>query len=295
MNINAMKKAATFGIDFAIKLFGLLFLFLITTFQSNAYANTNWNKVKDDISLAAYLTDFPAEELAAVAFVESSFRVKAKSPGSSASGLTQITSPTWAYLLEKYGPDFNIKEGTSPFDPRANSIMAAMYLTEIKDIMSYHLKRETTLIETYLGYKFSPYRAVRMLKSNPNTPLLYFYPEAAERNEAVYYHKDGSLKTIADVKLMFKKRLSFAKKTYGESAIAGVTELKHFEFIPFQYAMEKGAVDCTADDKMNNESLFSKIKRKVVETINCSIEPINDLMAYNPKPTSGREYNGFLI
>lgn len=295
MNINTMKKAAKFGMDFGIKMSGLLVLFLITMFQANAYASTNWNKVKDDISLAAYLTDFPAEELAAVAFVESSFRVKVKSPGSSASGLTQITSATWDYLLEKYGPDFNIRKGTSPFDPRANSIMAAMYLTEIKDIMSYRLKRETTLIETYLGYKFSPYRAVRMLQSNPNTPLLEFYPEAAERNEAVYYHKDGSLKTIADVKLMFKKRLGFAKKTYGASAIAGVTELKHFEFMPFQYAMEKGVVDCVPEGKMNEESLFSKIKRKVLATVSNSVEPINGLIAYNPKPTSGREYNGFLI
>lgn len=295
MNVEALSKAVKFGIDFAVKVFALLLLFKLTFAPALASANENWVKVKDDISLAAYLTEFPAEELAAVAFVESSFRAKAKAKGGSAKGITQITSSTWNYLLEKYGPDYHLRSDISPYDPRANAIMGAMYLTEIKDIMSHRLKREVTLLETYLGYKFSPYRAVRMLRAKESTSLLTFYPAAADRNQAVYYHKDGSLKTIGDVKAMFKKRLGFATKSYGEEANEGVAELKRIEFLQYANALTQGPKDCAAPEPEPEIDLFKEIRDAHIASIGPMAQPVTLKLAYCLEPTSGREWNGFLI
>lgn len=295
MNIDVLSKAVKFGIDFAVKMFGLLLLFKLTFVPALASANENWDKVKGDISLAAYLTEFPAEELAAVAFVESSFRARAKVKGGSAKGITQITSPTWNYLLEKYGPDYHLRSDVSPYDPRANAIMGAMYLTEIKDIMSHRLKREVTLLETYLGYKFSPYRAVRMLRAKESTSLLTFYPAAADRNQAVYYHKDGRLKTIGDVKAMFKKRLGFATKNYGEEANEGVVELKRIEFLQYANALLRGPKDCAAPEAESVIDHFERIRNAHFASIGPMVRPVTHTLAYHLNPTSGREWNGFLI
>ena len=283
--------ALEFGMSFMVRMSIITIIALSVFTSADSTASTNWNDVKDDISLAAYATDFPVEVLASVAYIESSFRKDVKAKGSSAGGLNQITKATWSYLIEKYGPDYQLPLDTSPFDPRANSIMAAMYLTEINDIMSHRLKREVTPLEMYLGYKFSPYRAVKMLRVKPTTPLLDFYPAAAKRNNAVYYNENGSPRTIKDVIDMFKVRMDYAIDTYGEEATVAVNDLNEFEFLPFRYAMEGGVEDCSMEEPIEEPYSIANV-HIVKESLDV---PGDDLANYKNYPSSGRTYNGFFI
>lgn len=288
---NELKGAINFGMSFMVRMSIITFIALAVFTSADTTAGTNWDDVKDDIALAAYATDFPVEVLTSVAYIESSFRKEVKADGSSASGLNQITKATWAYLIEKYGPDYQLPSDTSPFDPRANSIMAAMYLTEIGDIMSHRLKREVTPLEMYLGYKFSPYRAVKMLRVKSSTPLIDFYPSASNRNLAVYYKEDGSARTIKDVMNMFKTRMEYATKTYGEEALASVKDLKEFEFLPFRYALEQAAIDCIYEEP--EKEPYSIANTHIVKE---SLDVPGELLAsYKNYPSSGRTFNGFFI
>lgn len=281
---------------------------LIIAGFSTAHANNYWNEVKDDIVSASQLTDFDVTELTSVAYVESSFRATVKSKGSSAQGLMQITGPTAAYLIERYGADFGIDENANLLDPRVSAILGSFYLMEIRDIMENRLKRKVTTTEMYLGYKFSPYRAVRMLRQRSTTLLVDFYPEAAERNQSVYYKQDGEPRTVREVYSMFDKRIKGALKKYGEVANALFVAAEEKEFEPYLAAYEQGQVDCN-----RNSHLLAKVKYEFEEALagfrlgvtsnSVTLKEdtytdssyLNETYSISLGKPSGRTYNGFFV
>lgn len=204
-----------------------------------------WSDVKDDVAKAAHITNIDVKELAAVGYLESSFRPTVKAKRGSALGLMQITKPTWVHLVRTYGKQYGIDKSTSRTDPTANAIMAAAYLKEGRAIMERRLGRKVSTLEVYLGHKFGPYRATNLLTAKRNTPLVDFYPEAASRNRSVYYHANGTAKTIGDVIAMFNGRLNHALKTYGYKALEALALVKQEEFMEYANAMLEGQRDCT--------------------------------------------------
>ena len=209
-----------------------------------APAEASWVDVKVNVAEAAHITDVDVVELAAVGFLESSFRPTVKAKRGTAMGLMQITQPTWNHLVRTYGEEYGIDGKTSRTDPTANAIMAATYLKESRTIMERRMGRDVSTLEVYLGHKFGPYRATTLLKSRPDMKLVDFYPGAASRNKSVYYNRDGSAKTIGDVIAMFKGRLGYALGKYGELAMQELALVKQKEFAPFAQAMVDGQESC---------------------------------------------------
>lgn len=282
-----------------LKVFMLLLLFPFTLMAGES----NWDKVKGDIALVAHITDFSPTEISAVAFVESSFRANVGSSTSSAKGLMQITSATAKHLLEKYGEDFGIEEDADIMDPRINLLMGTMYLTEIRDIMSYRMGREVSIVETYLGYKFSPYRATRMLKTRDSLTLASFYPEAAKRNQSVYYKSNGEARTLGEVKGMFAKRLNRAMAKYGPEVEMLIVGIRAVHYLPYKRAAEQGMIDCNIDtiqiaqavkdfNRFVNEHIGTYVTNLVkhVESNLVASRHLNPLLM----PT-GKTYNGFYV
>ena len=278
------------------RLYSVLFLFIFTiilvSLMPKASANTNWDFVKEDIVLASHDTDFDVGELAAVAFVESSFRPTISAAKGTATGLMQITEPTARHLLDTYGLAYGLELDSDLHDPYVSALLGAMYLTEIRDIMRGRLGREPELIDVYLGYKFSPYRAVRMLQANPNSTLISFYPEASSRNKSVYYKRNGKARTIGEVKSMFENRLLSAYNRYYAEASYLLTLLKVDVFNDHKTG------DCGVKENIIElaEIILNESTRSflLVESAPVYVEGTmtNNLAPCAP---SGKKYHGFYV
>jgi hypothetical protein len=263
-------------------------------------ALNNWDNVKEDIALTSFETGFDAGELSAIAFVESSFRADAKSGSSSAIGLFQLTAPTAAYLIETYGEEYHIGFDADLTNPRINSILGAMYLTEVRDIMENRLKRHVNLVEMYLGHHFSPYRAVRMLRS-PNATLYDIYPEAAERNVSIYYKPNGKKRTVKEVYNLFAKKLHNAHSEYSAEAQYIVTLYKFRHFQSYAMAVADGQVDCNpmtyALERYNElmENIQLTGQHMLLEHIPNIHTAIYAYSSYDLSAPSGKTYKGFYV
>lgn len=265
----------------------------------------SWADVKSNVAEAAHVTDVDVVELAAVGYLESSFRPSVKAKRGSAMGLMQITQPTWNHLVRTYGEQYGIDGKTSRADPTANAIMAATYLKESRGIMERRMGRDVTTLEVYLGHKFGPYRATSLLKSKHTTKLVDFYPGAASRNKSVYYNRDGSEKTIGDVIAMFKGRLSYALGKYGELALHELALVKQKEFEPFAQAMINGQESCVRNYP-SAEEVLAKVKdfhsvepTRLVFLLTGkqldSAESYYFYSGYDGCVTSGRKWRGHLV
>ena len=96
---------------------------------SNEYSNSS-SSVQGAINEASKVSGVPVEMLRDIAYVESGFNPNAKNSESSASGLFQITGGTWDYLMGKYKNTLGLSGTENRFDPRANSLLGAMYVKE---------------------------------------------------------------------------------------------------------------------------------------------------------------------
>ena len=260
-----------------------------------------WRDVKEIVAMASIATNVPSGELATVGYLESSFRPSVKSKHGSATGLMQITKPTWDYLVRTYGSAYDITKVTLPTDPRANSIMAALYLKENRVIMERRLKRNISVLELYLGHKFGPERATRLLTADGDRTLLDFYPGAASRNKQVYYHTGGVPKTINEVKHMFELRVSRAYQKYAGLALLEVAKVKAAVFTKYQLAYSRGAKDCVATNPSPTEILAALAtvttgtylhSATVVETGEYNMFTY---IGFAGGYTSGKRFNGYLV
>src|SRR5690606_2746509 len=99
-------------------------------------------------------TGIDVKLLATVAATESGFRKDATPGGSnSAKGLFQFIDSTWTEVVNKHGSEYGVTIETSPFDPKANTIMGAMY---IKDHMSKFEGKEVKVVDVYLSHFLGP-------------------------------------------------------------------------------------------------------------------------------------------
>lgn len=146
-----------------------------------------WSRAEPAITRAAYLTGYPAGELAGVASLESGFKAKAVSR-QRAKGMFQITPSTYRYLAKKYAKKHGI-HNPNPNNPLHSAILGAEYLKEIKAHMSRKLKRPALYEEAYLGYFIGPDRAVTVIKTPGWKDAVAMMPSVASGHKKFFYTK----------------------------------------------------------------------------------------------------------
>lgn len=257
-----------------------------------------WEDVKNTIAEVAIETNYPVENLAAVSYLESSFRASVTAEVGTATGLMQITRPTWNHLVKTYGKIRGVTTKDLRTDPRANSLMGVEYIKENDAIMTNALGRKLSLFETYMGYKFGPHRAVRFLRASNSTPLIEFYPTAAKYNPAVYFHEDGTMRTVGEVKSMFRNRVSKALSLYARKANMALEQ-----YTALMDGLKSGIcrqLKLTKDDViyMAHEQM-KKPLHTFLSTASAFISPkehyTSDYFANEYEYASGRRYNSFMI
>lgn len=142
--------------------------------------------------------------LATVAAVESGFRSDATPGGdNSAKGLYQFIDSTWKDVVTKHGSKYGVTLETSPFDPKANAIMGAMY---IKDHIKRFEGRDIKTVDIYLSHFLGPAGARKFLSAPEHEVAAKFMPRAAKRNKNIFYNNKKPL-TIKEVYASLDERI----------------------------------------------------------------------------------------
>lgn len=198
----------------------LIILTSLTTFTATASVSTdtNWAKNKSIIIDAAIASGASPKLLSATGAVESGFIASAKNKrGSSAKGMFQITAPTSRHLVKTYGKTLGIGKKPDIYSATVNAKLGGAYLEEVRMEMEAKLGRPVTLAENYIGYKFSPDRAVRMIKGKKSKRMVDFYPGGAKGNAKIYYDK-GRARSVGEVMNLLTARINKAMNNYGTEA-----------------------------------------------------------------------------
>jgi hypothetical protein len=157
---------------------------------------------------------------------ESGLKSDAKSSTSSASGLFQFVDQTWLGLVKQYGAKYGLSSYAATVsqgadgrfhtdnpadrqailalrnDPQTAALMEGEFANQTKSTLERNLGRGVCNGELYAAHFLGPGAAcklIRMSDSNPTANAATAFPEAASANRNVFFHRDGTPKTVREV------------------------------------------------------------------------------------------------
>lgn len=173
---------------------------------------------------AATGTDF--DYLLKTAMRESSLDCEAKSRTSSACGLFQFTEQSWLGTLKKHGAELGLGSYSQAIsqtanghytvanaaqrteilalreDPHVSALMAGAYTQDSASILESRIGREASEGELYIAHFLGAGGAAKLIgaaEDTPNARADTLFPAAAAANRSIFYGKDGSPRTVAEV------------------------------------------------------------------------------------------------
>lgn len=179
----------------------------LTDYQSfpDPKGDGNFNAYRELFEFVSTTTGVDVKLLAAIAASESSFRAKATPGGTnSAKGLFQFTDDTWGDVVAKYGHLYGITQEVSPFDPKANTIMAAMHL---KNASKRVFGEDVEPVKVYLIHFLGPTGAKRFVQTPSHKVAAKHMPAAAKRNKEIFFNEKNKPKTFKEVYATLDTRL----------------------------------------------------------------------------------------
>jgi len=191
-----------------------------------ATAAANRTDVLAAIKQASAATGSDFNYLLDTAMRESNLKPQAKSETSSASGLFQFVGQTWLGLIKQHGAQYGLgsyadaisQESDGHYrvdnaadrqailalrnDPKIAALMEGEYANEAKSTLESSLGRGVCNGELYAAHFLGPDAACRLIHMNgsePNASAAAAFPQAASANKSVFYHADGSAKSVREV------------------------------------------------------------------------------------------------
>ncbi len=191
-------------------------------------------RVQSAIARAAAKTGIDFDYLLGQAKVESGFNAAARARTSSASGLYQFIEQSWLAVVKEHGAEHGMGWAANGIqrtasgrltvadpgmrraildlrnDPEAASLMAAEHAADNKDSLEKSLGREATGTDLYMAHFLGLGGARQFLKAmqaNPDRAAASMFPSAANANRNVFFEKDGSARTLAEVYGRFSAKL----------------------------------------------------------------------------------------
>ena len=214
--------------------------------EATTAALSTRNQVLADLRQAAAATGSDFSYLLGTAMRESSLKPSAKSNTSSAAGLFQFVSQTWLGMVKQYGAKYGLGSYSASItqqanghygvaspadrqailalrnDPKVSALMAGEYANATKSQLETRLGRPVCDGELYAAHFLGPGAACHLITLNGNSPQANaseVFPAAAEANRGVFYHADGSAKTVHEV-------YDWALKQSGGASAAAVTRMQ---------------------------------------------------------------------
>ncbi len=186
--------------------------------------------------------------------VESSLNPEAKARTSSATGLYQFIEQSWLGVVAKHGEDHGlgwaastIKRGSDGRyrvadpamrsaildlrrDPQASAAMAAEFASDNRDYLERRLGHDVEAVDLYLAHFLGAGGATKFLRNyeaDPDAPAATVFPAAARSNRGVFFNRDGTARTLAEV------RARFAAKFEGGFLAPNPVRAELVEALPF--------------------------------------------------------------
>jgi hypothetical protein len=194
--------------------------------QAEAAGAANRLSVVAALQNAAAVTGSDFHYLLGTAMRESSLQPQARSCTSSAAGLFQFTEQTWLGLVKDHGAKYGlgsmanaiVKDGSGHYrtdnagdrqailalrnDPRVAALMAGEYAKTTRAILQSALGRGVCGGELYAAHFLGADAACKLIRLNetrPDADAAAIFPQAAGANKTVFYHHDGSAKSVREV------------------------------------------------------------------------------------------------
>lgn len=188
-------------------------------------------KITASIHNASAKTGVDFSYLMQQAKVESNFQTSAKAKTSSATGLYQFIESTWLSMVNEHGAKYGLGDYAAKIsdngrvanardraeilalrkDPKIASYMAAEYARGNQNHLKKTVGGEIGSTELYLAHFMGPGGAAKFLdayRDNPNANAAAEFRTEARANKGVFYNKDGSARSLAEVYAFFDKKFS---------------------------------------------------------------------------------------
>ncbi len=164
--------------------------------------------------------------LLGTAMRESSLKSEAQSSTSSACGLFQFVGQTWLGLVKEHGAKYGLAGDAAAIargcdgrytvadparrqailalrkDPKLAALMEGEYANRSKSMLEGRLGRSVCSGELYAAHFLGPAAACRLIEMNaadPDADAAKAFPQAAGANRSVFYHADGTAKSVREV------------------------------------------------------------------------------------------------
>lgn len=149
---------------------------------------------------------------------ESSFNPNAQPNNSSAKGLNQFIDKTWKGMVNKYGKEYGIGMNDQ-FDPKKNAMMGALFARDnAKGLTKQgHEVNSASLYAAHMLGGGGANTLLSALKSNPKGFAADSMPDAAAKNHNVFYNRDGSKKTNAEVHKYYQDHVESKAEAYNNA------------------------------------------------------------------------------
>jgi hypothetical protein len=189
-------------------------------------ATVTRNDVLAALHQASAATGSDFQLLLGTAMRESGLKPQAKSSTSSATGLFQFVDQTWLGLVKQHGAQYGLSSYASSISqasdgrytvdsqsdrqailalrnsPQVSALMECEYMKGARNSLETSLGRNVCSGELYAAHFLGPQSACRLIKmsqSDPQTSAPAAFPEAASANKSVFYHADGTAKSVREV------------------------------------------------------------------------------------------------
>jgi uncharacterized protein (TIGR02594 family) len=179
----------------------------------SAAGTTGHADIAGAIRNAAVQLGVDGETLAAIAFIESGFRVDEKNRNSSAFGLFQFLNDTWADMVRRHGATLGISAGDRG-NLRAQCLMGAAFLQDNMHTLQNALGREPQPEECYAAHFFGAFTAARLLQGGRDTRADIALGDRAEEiigaNKPIFFD-GGRTRTVGEVMDEFDTKMRGAQ------------------------------------------------------------------------------------
>jgi hypothetical protein len=189
------------------------------------------------IADAARATGVDFSYLLGQAQLESGLNPAARARTSSATGLYQFIDQSWLGVVRRHGAEHGLGWAAGAIgqaangryhvadpetrraimalrnDPTVAARMAAEHAADNRSYVERRTGRTAEPVDLYLAHFLGPGGAVRFLnahRAQPEASAAALFPRAAAANRNVFYARDGSPRSLADVRNRFAARLDRA-------------------------------------------------------------------------------------
>ena len=224
-----------------------------TTTTRGVNGDSGRDRVTAAIQLASARTGVRFDYLLSQARLESSLNPNAHARTSSATGLFQFIEQTWLGMVKQHGTAHGlgwaadaIQRGRNGHyyvadpamrrqildlrrQPEAASAMAAEFASDNGRYLESRLGRPAQPVDLYLAHFLGAGGAARFLRAhdaNPDGAAAAMLPAAARANRAVFYNRDGSARSFAEIRAHFAERMGGGAEAGPPVRMAAATQVR---------------------------------------------------------------------